>query len=322
MKVNALWITDVGKIETKLTEIADEPFYDQVQVEIKACGICAWDGALFKGLTMPNPYPFMHGHEGVGYVRKVGAGVKDIKVGQLVMCTEDAPQMVQIQNLQRSAVTPILSDLKKDKLPLWVGEPIVCVVNALANMPIKPGSKTVLIGAGYMGLLNIQGLARTLIGSLTVFDIDESRLKLAKKYGADVTCMSNSSEAAAVISDIQEQGGAELVIECSGAVGGLELANNLMAQTGTLNLFAWHRGERTINMTPWHQRGYRIYNTAPNFDRHFRDHVSETEILMRKGVFDQTDLITHVRPYQEAQEIMEIATKKTENYIKGVITFD
>ena len=322
MKVDALWITGVGKIETKQTEIADEPLYDEVQVEIKACGICAWDVALFKGLTLPNPYPFMHGHEGVGYVRKVGAGVKDLKVGQTVMCTEDAPQMMQVQNLQRAAVTPILQNVQKEKLPLWVGEPIVCVVNALANMPIKPGSNTVLIGAGYMCLLNIQGLARTLIGPLTVFDLDENRLKLAKKYGADVTCEINSTEAATLISDIQKQGGAELVIECSGSAAGLELASDLMAQTGTLNLFAWHRGERTINMTPWHQRGYRIFNTAPNFDRHFRDHVSETEILMRKGVFDQSDLITHVKPYQEAQEIMEIASKKTDNYIKGVITFD
>lgn len=321
MKVDALWIKEIGKIEIRLTEISDEPLYDEVQVEMKACGVCAWDAAIFKGISNPDPFPFMHGHEGIGYVRKKGAGVKDIEIGDLVMCTEDAPQMIQVQNIKRAAVTTIRTKVEDKDIPLWVGEPIVCVVNSLANMTIKPGATTVLIGSGYMGLLNIQGLAKTLIGPLVAFDINSKRLDLAKKYGANEVCITGSSEATQVIERIKAEGGAELVIECSGSEGGLNLANELMAQSGTLNLFAWHRASRTINMTPWHQRGYRVYNTAPNFDRHFRDHVKETEILMRKGVFDQKDLITHVSAYQNAQEIMDIASSKTEGYIKGVITF-
>ncbi len=321
MKVNALWIKEIGKIETRTTEISDEPLYDEVQVEIKACGICAWDAAIFKGISNPEPFPFMHGHEGIGYVLKKGAGVKDIEIGDLVMCTEDAPQMIQIQNIKRAAVTPIRTKVEDKDIPLWVGEPIVCVVNSLANMALKPGATTVLVGSGYMGLLNIQALAKTLIGPLVAFDIDSRRLELAKKYGANETYITGSPEAAQAIQRIKAEGGAELVIECSGSEGGLNLANELMAQSGTLNLFAWHRASRTINMTPWHQRGYRVYNTAPNFDRHFRDHVKETEILMRKGVFDQKHLITHVGNYQKAQEIMDIASSKTEGYIKGVITF-
>jgi threonine dehydrogenase-like Zn-dependent dehydrogenase len=321
MKVEALWITGIRQIETRLTEIDDAPAYDQVQVEIKACGICAWDGALFSGVTSPGPFPFMHGHEGIGYVRQTGAGVTDLKVGDLVMCSEDTPQMMQVQNIARSAVARIDADVAEKDLPLWVGEPIVCVINSLANMKIKPASTVALVGSGYMGLLKVQALMRQLIGDLVVFDIDPRRLALAKKYGADHAFISGSSEADEYVRDLQSKGGAELVIECSGSEAGLDLANNLMAQSGTLNLFAWHRTARTINMTPWHQRGYTVLNTAPNFDRHYRDHVAETVALMHKGVFDQTDLITHVAPYTQAQAIMEAAVNKTENYIKGVITF-
>lgn len=321
MNVEALWITGIGKIETGYTEIRDTPDCDQVQVEIKACGICAWDGALFRGVTTPGPYPFLHGHEGVGYVRSVGAAVKDLKPGDLVMCSEDTPQMMQVQNIARSAVTPIRQEVSEKDLPLWVGEPIVCVVNSLANMKIKPASTVALIGSGYMGLLKIQALMRQLIGELVVFDLDQHRLDLAVKFGADQALLSGSKDADALVKGIQSKGGAELVIECSGSEQGLELANSLMAQSGTLNLFAWHRTSRNINMTPWHQRGYTILNTAPNFDRHYRDHVEETEVLIRRKVFDQTDLITHVSHYSHAQEIMEAAVNKTEGYIKGVITF-
>jgi len=321
MKVDALWIKEVGKIEVRSTEIRDEPDFNEVQVQIKACGICAWDIAIFHGISNPEPFPFMHGHEGVGYVLKKGAGVHDLSVGDLVMCTLDAHQMIQVQNIKRSAVAKSHAPVKEKDLPLWVGEPIVCVVNALANVRIVPGVTTVLVGSGYMGLLYIQGLAKSLVGNLVVFDMDPHRLELAKKYGADEVYVTGSPEAAAAIERLKKAGGAGLVIECSGSEGGLNLANEVMAESGTLNLFAWHRGTRTINMTPWHQRGYTVVNTAPNFDKHFQDHVAETEILMRKGVFHQKDLITHVASYKDAQSLMDIASSKTKGYIKGVITF-
>ncbi|MGI6580368.1 MAG: zinc-dependent alcohol dehydrogenase [Saccharofermentanales bacterium] len=321
MKVKALWITDVNSIESRLTEINDEPGYNEVQVEIKACGICAWDCALFSGKTTPGPFPFMHGHEGIGYVRKTGEGVKDIKTGQLVMCSEDSPQMIQVQNINRKAVAPIYADVSEKEIPLWIGEPASCIVNALGNINLRPATEVALVGAGYMGLLYVQGLMKSLISNLIVFDLDEERLKLAKKFGADEVYLSNSEEAKKIVTSIQKRGGVGMVIECSGAESGLKLANELMATTGILNLFAWHRGTRMIDMTPWHQRGYRVYNTAPNFDRNFQDHLAETEALFRRGVFDQKDLITHVYKSEEAQEIMEIATAKKDGYIKGVITF-
>lgn len=321
MKVESLWITGPGKIEKRFTEISDEPLYDEVQVEIKACGICAWDRAIFKGVSIPSPYPFMHGHEGIGYVRKKGAGVTDIQVGDVVMCTEDAPQMVQVQNIKRIAVTALKSQVAEKDFPLWVGEPVVCVVNSLANMIIKPASTTVLIGPGYMGLLNIQGLAKTLIGPLIVFGTNQRLLDLAQKYGADEVYSNGSDAAKAKIRELKENGGAELVIECSGSESGFALASEVTSLAGTIDVFAWHRTDRTFNMTPWHKLGTKVLNTGTTFDRHFQDHIAETEVLMRRGVFDQQDMITHVDSYHHAQEIMNLAAAKADGYIKGVITF-
>ncbi len=321
MKVDALWITAPGKIDNHLIEINDEPLYDEIQVEIKACGICSWDRAIFKGVSIPEPFPFMHGHEGVGYVIKKGDGVHDINVGDLVMCTEDAPQMIQVQNIKRSAVAVIEKQVQEKDFPLWVGEPITCVVNSLANTRIQPGAKTVLIGPGYMGLLYIQGLTKTLIGDLTVFGTNQRLLNLAQKFGANETYSISSELTANKIREIKELGGAELIIECSGSESGFQLANDLTSLHGTIVMFAWHRTNRVVNMTPWHKLGTQILNIGPTFDRHYQDHVKETEILMRKGVFDQNDLITHVSDYHHAQEIMNIASTKEDGYIKGVITF-
>jgi propanol-preferring alcohol dehydrogenase len=57
----------------------------QIQVAIQASGVCHTDLHAAEGdwPVKPNP-PFIPGHEGVGFVSAVGAGVKHIKEGDRV----------------------------------------------------------------------------------------------------------------------------------------------------------------------------------------------------------------------------------------------
>ena len=41
MKCDAVWVAEPNKIEVRPVEIADEPGFGQIQVEVKACGVCA-----------------------------------------------------------------------------------------------------------------------------------------------------------------------------------------------------------------------------------------------------------------------------------------
>lgn len=88
-----------------------------------------------------------------------------------------------------------------------------------------------------------------------------------------------------------------------------------------MSLFAWHRGERTIDGTFWHVNGLRMVNSSPASDPHFSGRLPQTARLIERGVFDQRELVTHVRPFTEAQRTMEIATNKEDGYIKGAISF-
>ena len=56
------------------------PGAGQVLVKIEACGVCHTDLHAAHGdwPVKPNP-PFIPGHEGVGYVTEVGAGVRHVK---------------------------------------------------------------------------------------------------------------------------------------------------------------------------------------------------------------------------------------------------
>ncbi len=322
MKIDALYMESERKAGIREISISG-PKPGQIQVEVAACGVCAWDTFLFKGLDVREPFPFRFGHEAVGVVKELGENVTAFSPSDRVFCIDGGPAMAQVINIDAELVglLPGRPEKAEDFIP-YIGEPLVCVVAGLANLPVRPGDNVAVIGAGYMGLLNIQAYVHSLIGSLDCFDISSDKLQLAKAYGADHCWLSNTQDGAAAAKRIVGRGGVDIAVECSGSQAGLQLAIELTRAGGTVSNFAWHRAVRTLDASAWHTRGIRIINTAPALDRHFSDHVIPTQRLMARGVFDQRRMITHVMNYRRIQEMLEISETKADGYIKGVMTFD
>ncbi|MCH1981719.1 alcohol dehydrogenase catalytic domain-containing protein [Ruminococcus sp. OA3] len=306
--------TDIRKVEL------DAPGLGELQIEVKACGICAWDSYLFLGRDMTEPFPFRFGHEAVGVVAAVGEGVTGFKAGDQVFCIEGGPELAQMINIssEKAAHLPLIEE--KD-FPYYVCEPAACVISGINCIDVHPGDDVAVIGCGYMGLLNVQAFRRSLIGRLICFDIDPKKLEIARECGADECYLSDSPEGKAAIEDMIKKGGIDLVVECSGSQPGLQLACDLVRTCGTISNFAWHRGERTINCTPWHLRGIEIVNTSDARDPHFPLQAAKTANLVKAGVFDQRKLVTHIMDYHKIQDMLMIAHNHTDDYIKGVITF-
>ncbi len=321
MKIEAVFMLKERTTEIRQVELPPLE-WDEVQVDVVACGVCAWDSYLFKGRDLRQPFPFPFGHEAVGIIRKVGSNVSRYKPGDKVFCIDGTPSMAQAINIKADMVGFLPKNLTStEDFVNWIGEPAVCVVNGLSNIHVRPGDNVVVIGTGYMGLLNVQAFHHSHIGTLTCFDLEEDKLKLAKQYGADACYISTSEEGRLAQEEIIRNGGVDIVIECSGSQPGFTMATALVAPGGTISNFAWHRADRIVNASPWHLNGIRIINTAPACDNHFTDHVRQTERLMARGVFDQKDLITHVMDYHDIQKMMTIAETRSDGYIKGVITF-
>jgi threonine dehydrogenase-like Zn-dependent dehydrogenase len=317
MTVDALWITEKRRVETRGAELR-KPASGEVQVEIKASGICAGDIYLFGGEGPPRNYPFRFGHEGAGVILEKGADVKGIEVGDKVFCAGGLA-MAQIITLPASQTALLPAGV--EDFSRWIGEPVACVVNGLAQIEIEPADGVVLIGTGYMGLLTLQGLGRTLAGEIIAFDVDEGRVGLARQFGIGDVYLVDSAAGKEEIASLKAGGGVRLVIEASGSEAGLALANELIGTAGTLSLFAWHKGRRSFDGHLWHGKGTRIVNTSPMSERHFSERIRQAGVLMAKGVFDQSRLVTHVGHYEGAQRIMEAAYSKSDSYVKGVITF-
>lgn len=69
-------------------EELDEPRPQQGEVRLRmvATGVCRTDLSIFQG-HLPVPMPIVLGHEGAGVVEEVGPGVRDLAVGDHVVCS-------------------------------------------------------------------------------------------------------------------------------------------------------------------------------------------------------------------------------------------
>ena len=324
MKAHALWVVEPNKIEILPVELSP-PNYNEIQVQTKAVGICAWDSYLYRGMDSLKPCPYRIGHEGVGIITDKGDGVKNFEIGDKVFAGTGGDEMMATHfNVEYDCVAKLPKN--ETDYVKWVGEPVVCVVNILNKTNIQPGDSVVLIGAGYMGLLTLQGLMRgSQAGKVTVFDINDYPLSIAREY-TDNCYNIDSKEGQNQINKIISKGGANIVIEFAGNQQALDLASSLTANVyGKLVIGSWHRGLRTYDGTRWHTRGLEVLNIAPKSNLHFRDLTQGTANLIEKGVYDTKRLITHTAKFGDIEgmnSIFEESIKKTDGYIKGVIIFD
>ncbi|MDR0839667.1 MAG: NAD(P)-dependent alcohol dehydrogenase [Oscillospiraceae bacterium] len=85
MQVKAAVAREKGKISIETLELAP-PKSGEVLVKLVATGICHTDTAVIEQF-LPVTFPIVAGHEGVGVVEQVGAGVRDIAPGDRVILT-------------------------------------------------------------------------------------------------------------------------------------------------------------------------------------------------------------------------------------------
>lgn len=316
MKTEAVYFVSPGQAEVREVEIPDtRP--DQVQVRCLANGICMGEVSIFNGIEVSRfPLPRIVGHEGIGVVTKVGREVEHLREGDIVTCSLWARDW----NYSASSLSRF-SYLPADPA-VFLAEPVACVVSALYAYDITPGDRVLLMGAGYMGLLNVQGLARYPLAELIVTDLKPRNLELAATFGATEVLQIGTPEAEKRLRELEDEP-FDLVVEASGAAEALALCSTLTRIGGRIGIFSWHHTPRTVDLGTWHIRGLKVLNAGPNIstDRNVSQ-MARAVRLMERGLFDQRPLITHRHPVARVQEAMELAASRPADYIKGVLLFD
>jgi propanol-preferring alcohol dehydrogenase len=185
----------------------------QVLVKVVASGVCHTDLHAADGDWPVKPsLPFIPGHEGVGFVAAVGAGVKNIREGDRVgvpwlhtacghceHCITGWETLCDTQQMTGYTVNGgyaeyVLADPGYvGHLPANVGfseiAPVLCagvtVYKGLKVLDCKPGDWVAISGIGGLGHLAVQ-YAKAMGFHVIAVDIDTAKLQLAQRLGAEM----------------------------------------------------------------------------------------------------------------------------------------
>lgn len=198
----------------------------QALVKLITSGVCHTDLHAAQGdwPVKPNP-PFIPGHEGVGKVVALGEGVTNLRIGQLVgnawlasacgectFCLTGWETLCERQqnggySIDGSFGEYMLVDARfaaiiPDGIDLVEVAPILCagvtVYKGLKMTETKPGQWVVISGVGGLGHIAVQ-YARAMGMRVAAVDIDDAKLALATRHGAEVVVNATKQDPVQVI---------------------------------------------------------------------------------------------------------------------------
>lgn len=116
----------------------------------------------------------------------------------------------------------------------------------LNTLDVQPGSSVVVTGAGALGLSAVMAAKVARAGTIIAVDRHESRLELAKKYGATDTISGDPAEIKAGILEASG-GGADYAFDTTGNAGIVRAAFEGLNNLGTLGMAGVGFGDLTFD---------------------------------------------------------------------------
>lgn len=213
-----------------------EPAPGQVLVRVRACGICGTDLWMAQDKLSYRPFPLVLGHEGVGEVVAVGAGVTTREVGDRVgmpmvqkgcgrcdFCREEHPKsFVTAANCANPILTGVTVDgahadyavvdaagtvRLPDAISYEDAAPTLCagftVWAALRRADLTPNARVTVVGIGGLGHLAIQ-YAKAAGYHVTAITHSPDKQAAALELGADQVVGDGAA--------LRDAGGADLIM--------------------------------------------------------------------------------------------------------------
>jgi alcohol dehydrogenase len=248
-------------------------------VRIDTSTICGTDLHILKG-DVPEVTPgTVLGHEAVGTVQAVGAGVTAIAPGDrvLISCVTSCGRCRYckegrygqclggggwifghlINGLQAEYARVPFADNSVHKVPDALSdEQVLFLADILPtsyevgvlNGLIAPGDLVAIVGAGPIGLAAVLTAKLYTPGRIVAIDLADSRLESARRFGADTTINNGTADAAAQVMELSEGLGADVAIEAVGVPETFELAADLVRPGGHVANIGVHGRPATLHL--------------------------------------------------------------------------
>jgi alcohol dehydrogenase, propanol-preferring len=269
----------------------------QILIKIQSSGVChsdvhVWEGYYegiggqpLKTTDRGVKYPLTPGHEIAGIVDGLGEQVEGFRKNEKVlvypwigegMCP--ACRIGEENLCDKARSLGIYTDggyaeyvlVPNYRYLVKLGEdmdtdtyaPLSCAgltaYGAVKNATLRPDDNVVIVGTGGLGLMALQ-LAKAVTGAkIIAMDLDDQKLDVAKKNGADITINSKKEDPVKAIMELTDKLGADAVIDFVNASKTVETDMQFLRRRARLVLVGLFGGELKLSLVSMPTRAYRL----------------------------------------------------------------
>ncbi len=310
-----------------------EPGPKEILIEVAAVGICGTDTHVFDGEFEGTIFPLVPGHEATGTITAIGEhvndGVFDFEVGDHVainpsttcgeceFCQNGHANLCRFWNglgvvasdgaSQQFFVAPAGNVYKlKPETDLYRAaliEPLACSIRGWDVLPRRLGDHVLVYGAGTMGLMMAQLAPRAGAASVTVVDLNEDRLNVARECGVEL-CYTSADEATAA--NGREKW--DIVIDCTGNIRAIEDALTRVKPAGFFQNFGVAPADKNADYSP-----FRVYRDEVSIvgTMAVLNSFGRAVELFEAGAINAEAMISHsftLADYEQALEMFRAGT--------------
>lgn len=310
---------------------------NQVLVRVKALGLCGTDLHIFSQGRADVTYPLVLGHELSGVVEETGAdviglepgdkvvldpviscGVCDTcKAGHFNVCGEVKCFGVHVDGglqeyiaVNRSMLYKFPDSLSFEEAALV--EPFSVAANVAARGMVGSKDRVIIFGAGTIGLAVLQAVKR-LGARVLITDVEDKKLELARKLGADLAVNTRRTALADAITDFSPQGG-DVVIDAVGTAPLFEQAIQVAAPFARLVIIAFDSQGASIPPAIITRKELTIVGSRMNC----RQFPKVLEWFEEGGV-DAKPMISAVYPLDQIEEAFTYTLSHKDENVKTII---
>jgi 2-desacetyl-2-hydroxyethyl bacteriochlorophyllide A dehydrogenase len=295
---------------------APEPGPGELLIRVTLAGICGSDYSLYHR-KLAVSLPVIPGHEAIGRIERVGPGVSGLTIGQRVtiqpnfscgecrVCRSGheniCPAKVRLGidtdgvfaeyvKVPAGYVWPIPEDLE-DGVAVFT-EPLAVAAHALKKTAPRKGDRTLIFGAGVIGLLTLQ-LAVLHGAEVTACDLEEKHLALAKRLGASQVIDANDPMESAYNSF-------DCIYETSGSEAGLAQAIQLAGPSGRIVVLGLPGKEHPVPTALIVRKELQIMGSMI-----YTDEFPQVVNMLKSGQVETAPLITAKIPLRELNRTLK-----------------
>ena len=308
-------LSAIEKMEIETVE-PTPPAAGEARVAVTACGICGSDLHMYHGDHPVLRPPLVMGHEFVGNVIDVGAGVTNLKAGDRVIgiagrgcgtcvaCQDGDWNWCEQLKVIGGHVPGALAEqitLPAEQfitIPAWIpdDQATLIEVGAVAMHTIHrygdvEGKSCLVSGAGPVGLVLVKTLKALGASAVVVSDVSAARRDMALSSGADLVIDPRQDGAEDEVRAAFPRG-LDVAFDCAGREASLLLALRLTRRGASIVLTAIFEAQCTIPMALVQRAERKLIGVQ----MYKREDFLATIKLLEERKLDLSGIVTHEYP--------------------------